>query len=112
MIIYNADDAALTKLVHESSVLSASFGIDNEADFKAEQIQYGQDFTTIEIFNKFSKTVSSKMLGQTEQYKTQLPGKINVYNTLAAVAVIRCLGFAQEQIALDLLSYKGVKRAL
>jgi UDP-N-acetylmuramate: L-alanyl-gamma-D-glutamyl-meso-diaminopimelate ligase len=59
LIIYDADDAAITKLVHESSVLSASFGIDNEADFKAEQIQYGQEFTTIEIFNKFSKTVSS-----------------------------------------------------
>lgn len=110
LIVYNADDALLTKLVHESNVSAASFGIENEADFKVEQIQYGADFTTIEIMNKFSKNVSSKLLGQTEQYKIQLPGKINVYNALAVIATLRSLGFNQEQIALDLLSYKGVKR--
>jgi UDP-N-acetylmuramate-alanine ligase len=110
LIIYNADDAALTRLVHESNISAVGFGIENEADFKAEQIQYGSDFTTIEIINKFSKAISSKLLGQTEQYKIQLPGKINVYNALAAIAALRALGFAQEQIALDLLTYQGVKR--
>jgi len=120
LIIYNADDAALTRLVHESNISAVGFGIENEADFsagggsasggKAEQIQYGSDFTTIEIINKFSKAISSKLLGQTEQYKIQLPGKINVYNALAAIATLRSLGFAQEQIALDLLTYQGVKR--
>lgn len=109
LIVYNADDALLVKLVNESNVSSVSFGVDNEADFKAEQIQYGE-FTTIEVINKFSKSVSSKLLGQTEQYKIQLPGKINVYNALAAIAALRSLGFAQDQIALDLLTYQGVKR--
>jgi UDP-N-acetylmuramate--L-alanine ligase len=120
LIIYNADDAALTRLVHESNISAVGFGIENEADFsagggsafggKVEQIQYGSDFTTIEIINKFSKAISSKLLGQTEQYKIQLPGKINVYNALAAIATLRSLGFAQDQIALDLLTYQGVKR--
>ncbi len=50
------------------------------------------------------------MLGQTEEYKIQLPGKINAYNALAAIATLRSLGFAQDQIALDLVTYKGVKR--
>ena len=110
LIVYNADDAALTRLVHESNISSVSFGVESEADFKIEQVQYGSDFTTVEVINKFSKSVSSKLLGQTEQYKIQLPGKINVYNALAAIATLRCLGFAQEQIALDLLTYQGVKR--
>ena len=144
LIIYNADDANISRLVHESNVSSASFGIDNEADFSIQHIDYGSEFTqhhfsdakdssgnrkndrkisvgdyltksgagftTIEIHNKFSKTVSSQLLGQTEQYKIQLPGKINVYNALAVIATLRSLGFAQHQIALDLLSYKGVKR--
>ncbi len=110
LIVYNADDVNLSRLVHESNVSSASYGIDNEADFRAEQIQYGEEFTTIEVINKFSKNISSKLLGQTEQYKIQLPGKINVYNALAAIATLRSLGFAQDQIALDLLIYKGVKR--
>src|SRR3989338_6374644 len=60
--------------------------------------------------NKFSKNISSHLLGQTEQYKIQLPGLLNVYNALAVVATLRALGFAQEEIQLDLLSYKGVKR--
>lgn len=110
LIIYNADDAALTKLVNESNISTASFGIDNEADFKVDGIDYGPDFTTIEVINKFSKSVSSQVLGQTEQYKIQLPGKINVYNSLAVIATLRTLGFAQDQIALDLLTYRGIKR--
>lgn len=110
LIVYNADDIALSQLVRETEVSSASFGIDNEADYKVEQIQYSSEFTEFEIFNKFSKNISSTLLGQTEQYKIQLPGKINVYNALATIATLRALGFSQEQIALDLLTYKGVKR--
>lgn len=110
LIVYNADDVNLSKLVHESNISSASFAVENEANFKADQIQYGADFTTIEILNKFSKTVSSQFLGQTEQYKIQLPGKINVYNALAVITTLRILGFDQQQIALDLLSYQGIKR--
>jgi UDP-N-acetylmuramate--L-alanine ligase len=119
LIVYNADDAILTRLVHESNISSVSFGIENEADFSAgggsasggkdDQIQFGE-FTAIEVINKFSKAVSSKLLGQTEQYKIQLPGKINVYNALATIATLRSLGFAQDQIALDLITYQGVKR--
>jgi UDP-N-acetylmuramate--alanine ligase len=110
LIVYNADDPSVSKLVHESNVSSASFGIDNPADYIAEKIDYTTDYTTIEVTNKFSKNISSQLLGQTEQYKTQLPGKINVYNTLAVVATLRALGFQQDQIALELLSYQGVKR--
>ncbi|MBI5530904.1 MAG: UDP-N-acetylmuramate--L-alanine ligase [Candidatus Doudnabacteria bacterium] len=110
LIVYNADDAELSKLVHESNISTVSFGIDNEADVKTEQIQFGSDFTTIEVLNKFSKNVATHLMGQTEQYKIQLPGKINVYNALAGIALLRSLGFAQEQIALELLSYLGIKR--
>jgi len=110
LIIYNADDAVLTKLVHRSNISSVSYGVHNEADYKIEQAQYGKDFTSIDVSNKFSKNVASKLLGATEQYKIQLPGEINIYNALASIATLRTLGFSQEQIALDLLSFKGIKR--
>ncbi len=110
LIIYNADDPALTKLVHRSNISSAGYSVFNQSDFKAEQVQYGEKFTTIEVLNKFSKNVSSHLLGATEQYKIQLPGEINVYNALASIALLRSLGFSQDQIALDLLSFSGVKR--
>ncbi len=110
LIIYNADDPELAKMVHKSNVSSASFGIDNPADYKAENLDFGKQYTTINVSNKFSKNISSALLGATEEYKIQLPGKINVYNSLAVIATLRALGFSHEDIALELLSYQGIKR--
>jgi len=110
LIVYNGDNERLTKLVHASNVSSVSFGLENETDFKVEDVSYATGYTTIEISNKFSKNISSKLLGMTEQYKIRLPGKINVYNAVAVIAVLRALGFAHEQIALEVLSYSGIKR--
>ncbi len=109
LIIYNADDPNLVKLVNESNVASASFGIENEADYKIENIQYGQ-YTKFSVINKFSANLSANALGLTEDYQIQLPGKLNVYNALAVVATLRALGFKPDQIALELLTYQGVKR--
>ena len=110
LIVYNADNANLSRLVHKTEVASISFGIDNEADYKVEQIKYEKDYTTFDVLNKFSKNVSAHLLGQTESYKIQLPGRMNVYNALTAVATLRALGFEQDQIQLDLLSFTGIKR--
>jgi UDP-N-acetylmuramate--alanine ligase len=109
LIVYNADDPALAKLVHESNVSSVSFGIDNDADYKVESMEFGE-YTTFGIKNKFSNNLSAQVMGITEDYKIQLPGKLNVYNALACVATLRALGFQPDQIALDLITYQGVKR--
>lgn len=110
LIVYNADDANLTKLIHGTNVTIVSFGIDNQADFKAERIDFDPDHTTLEVSNKFSKDGISALLQKDEEYKIQLPGKINAYNALAAIATLRTLGFSRENIVLDLLSYLGIKR--
>ena len=110
LIVHNADDINVSKLVHESSISAVSFGIDNPADYQAQNITYERDYTTIEVTNKFSKQISSQLLGQTEQYKTQLAGKMNVYNALAVIATLRALGFQQNKIALELVSFQGIKR--
>jgi UDP-N-acetylmuramate--L-alanine ligase len=109
LIVYNADNSNLVRLVHESNLSSVSFAIDNNADFKVENIQYGQ-YTNFEVINKFSKNLNAQLLGQTEDYKIQLPGKINVYNALASVATLRALGFQPQQFLLDLISFTGLKR--
>ena len=109
LIIYNADDANLAKLVHESNVSCASFGIENPADFQVENIIYGE-YTKIQVKNKFSSDKLSKMLELTEDYQIQLPGQLNVYNALAVIATLRVLGFQPQDFQLDLLSYAGIKR--
>ena len=110
LIVYNADNGALSKLVHASNVASVSFGIDNGADFKLRQAQYGPEYTSFEVENKYSKDEIVKLLDQAEQYQIQLPGKINVYNALAAIATLRTLGFSRQNLLLDLVSYQGIKR--
>lgn len=109
LIIYNADSAALAKLVHESNVSNVSFGLENDADFKVENIEYGE-YTKFSLRNRFSKNLSAQLGQQLEEYQIQLPGRLNVYNALGVVAALRALGFQPEQIALDLLSFTGVKR--
>ncbi len=109
LIVYNADNAELVKIVRQSNISSVSFGIENEADFKVENIQYGE-YTKFQTHNSLSRDHTAKLLGLTEDYQTQLPGQINAYNALAAIATLRTLGFGSNQIALDLLSFKGVKR--
>jgi UDP-N-acetylmuramate-alanine ligase len=106
LIIYNADDANLTKLVHQSNITSCSFGLDNTSDFKAGEIKFTDGYTEFQVHNAYSKNLILK----DEDYKIQLPGRMNVYNALAVIATLRVLGFDYEQIALELLSYKGVKR--
>jgi UDP-N-acetylmuramate--L-alanine ligase len=110
LIVYNADEADLSRLVHETNISSVSFGLENPADFEVINIDFRADYTEILVRNKFSKDVINALTGQGEEYRIQLPGKINVSNALAAIATLRTLGFGREQIALDLLSYKGVKR--
>ncbi|MCL5667235.1 MAG: Mur ligase family protein [Patescibacteria group bacterium] len=109
LIIYNADDPRLPKLIHKTNITAVSFGMGEEADFKAEEVGFAEGYANFRVLNKHSKDILSQ-LGHTEDYQTQLPGKMNVYNALAAIALLRTLGFGRDQIALDLLSYKGVKR--
>src|SRR5581483_11250282 len=83
LIVYNADDPVVSKLAHRSNVTTVSFGVQNEADYKAETVDYRGQYTTIHVLNKFSKNISRHLLGQTEEYKTQLAVAMNVYNVLA-----------------------------
>ncbi len=109
LIVYNADDAALSKLVHRSNIATISFGMENDADFQANSVELGVN-TKFHVRNKHSNDVVRALGLQDEEYQIQLPGKMNVYNALAAIAVLRTLGFSRENIVLDLLSYQGVKR--
>ncbi len=110
LIVYNADNAALAKLVHASNIASVSFGLENAADFQVRDVDYGSERTTLRVSNKFSVDMVEKLLEKDEEYQIQLPGKMNVYNALAAIATLRTLGFSRQNIVLDLLSFKGIKR--
>ena len=106
LIIYNADDVNLAKLIHQTNIANCGFSIENPSNFQVKDIKFSSEHTEFKVHNTYSKN----LLDKTEDYKIQLPGKMNVYNALAAITILRVLGFGYEQIALELLSFKGVKR--
>lgn len=110
LLVYSADDAALAKLAHRSHAATVSFGIEPGADFQISDISHTENYTSFEVKNRFSKDLAGQLLGLTESYRIQLPGKMNVRNAGAVVATLRALGFSYEQVSLDLLSYQGIKR--
>lgn len=102
LIIYNADDANLVQLVHETNVASFSYGISSDADYKADNIVFNKQTTSFIVNNsKWDKP---------EQYDISLAGQLNIYNALGPIALLRALGFKQEQIQPLILTYWGVKR--
>lgn len=104
LIVYNADDPNLASLVHESNAASVSFGIENKADYKVENIIFHPKFTSFEVVHeKWEKP---------EEYSIALAGQLNVYNALGPIAMLRALGFQTEQISPSIRTYWGVKRRL
>ncbi len=83
-------------------VESYTYSLDNtQADFHARDLQpngLGYKYTVV--------TPNSVLPG----IKLSLPGKLNVENSLAAIAVSFQLGLAPEVIARALLEYQGVER--
>ncbi len=90
--VINADDEYGEKLIHrfEAALYRGrclSYGIDNHAELKAEDIQYYGNQTRF-------KVVSCE--GQIE-VTIPIPGKIYVYNTLACVGAMMLAGYSFEE---------------
>jgi UDP-N-acetylmuramate--L-alanine ligase len=104
LIIYNADDAHLAQLVHESNVASFSYGIANPADYKVSDIIFNQKSTSF--------TINNEKWEKPEEYSIMLAGQLNIYNALGPIALLRSLGFQRDQIYPLVETYWGVKRRL
>jgi UDP-N-acetylmuramate--L-alanine ligase len=102
LVVYNADSAPLAKLMHRHNAGQVSFGMHTDADFVAEDVSVTEDGTHFTI-----RTPKGK-----EDYRTNLFGEINVYNALGVIALLRTLGFNQEQVQTGVLTYHGAKRRL
>jgi UDP-N-acetylmuramate--L-alanine ligase len=102
VVVYNADDIELTKLAHNTDLGTVSFALDNPADFVAS------DLTTTPEHTEF--TVQKKGDFPAEKYQIKSFGRLNVYNALGPVALLRTLGFAPEQVQSGLDNFNGLKR--
>ena len=80
-----------------------SFGIEQDARWRAEDVTFLADATT------FNVRVEGRKFGR---YQTQLAGLFNVRNCLGVIAACELLGFDRLAVADSIAEFKSVKRRL
>lgn len=78
-----------------------TFGVEEQADFDAQNIRIVDGAYVFDV-----KTPSEEI----KNVKIHLPGKHNVLNAVAALAMANSYGIPLQVIAKALLSFKGIKR--
>ena len=101
--IYNADDPNASLALQSYNGRKISFGIENDADFRATDIvidQNGSEFTVLKNGKFYNKV------------KLSVFGKHNVYDALAATAAAYYGGISPEDTAKGLAEFKGTHRRM
>ncbi len=86
--IINADDPYADDFIREATCKVHTYGIDKEADYRAEDIEYS--------LNGVKFTLNYK--GEKKEVNLKIPGRFSVYNALAAIASCHNLGFSMDDI--------------
>ncbi len=102
-VIYNSDDANTRKALDGiDGKRLISFGTNENADYRATEIQHLSGSRTAFTVSKYGKTLGTITL--------QVPGEHNVLNALSAVAACDGLGLDFAQIQKGLESFRGAGR--
>ncbi|NLC96920.1 MAG: UDP-N-acetylmuramoyl-L-alanyl-D-glutamate--2,6-diaminopimelate ligase [Erysipelotrichaceae bacterium] len=98
LIITNVDDPYGIKIVEDAKCKVYTYGIDNEADYQATNLQVMKDRTNF-ILKCFDK-----------EYKvsTNLVATFNIYNLLAAIAALNTQGIEIEELLPKLVNIKQI----
>lgn len=97
--VLNADDPASAEFAALTSAHTLTYGIDSACDVRAENMRLTNRGT------EFRLTYGD----ESADIRTKLVGRFNVYNTLAAVAVLLLEGVPLERIALHLEGLPSVE---
>ena len=101
-VVFNMDDRNTVDVVNSIDRPVLSFGINEEARFRAVNIQEYRpgfyEFDVLELGEQFA------------HIKLGVPGYHNIYNALAMCAVCRFAGLTVEQCAEAALNFKGAGR--
>ena len=97
--ILNADDAQFRQLEYSTPVQVISYGIKENADFRAEKLRVENGHTYFDL-----------VIQQQERYVVDMPllGNFNVYNMLAAIAVAFVYGVPINEILEKIQAFRGV----
>jgi UDP-N-acetylmuramate--alanine ligase len=96
------DDPVVRGLVSEIHKPALTYAIDHPADVRASDLKQDRDVTRFRV--SLSRT------GESFQVSLNLPGRHNVLNALAAIAVAKETGAANENICRGLAQFQGIGR--
>lgn len=103
LLVLNADDENCSKLSRFTTAKVLTYGIQNEhANFVARNINFDNNgFASFDAYynNNFYKT-----------FKLSVPGRHNILNALACIAVCHVYGLEKEDIKNGLLKFTGAHR--
>ena len=102
-VVFNMDDKNTMDVVNSIDRPVLSFGIEEEARFRAVNIgEYKPGFFEFDL-KEWNTT-------DTTRIRLSVPGRHNIYNALAMCAVCRFVGLSAEQCAEAALNFKGAGR--
>ena len=102
MIFANADDKNTMDVMFTLNRRVRTFGIEHSADYQAVNVQeYKPGFYEFDL---------KEWDNESGHIRLAIPGRHNIYNTLAMCAVCRLLGLTIEQCAAAAADFKGAGR--
>jgi len=98
-LVINNDDENCRKISTDAELIP--FGIDTPSRFMAKNIDYGAEFTSFDFVEDGEKISTIHL---------KVPGKHNVYNALACLAVCKLYKLNIEEVSHALSKFGGAKR--
>ncbi|MEG2297466.1 MAG: UDP-N-acetylmuramyl-tripeptide synthetase [Clostridium sp.] len=103
IVLVNRDDEHFESIIEGSAATVKTFALDHAADFMAENLQYIREHDFVGLDFQVTGDYDIKL-------RVNVPGRFNVYNALAAIAVSVENGIDGETIKRGLLNFTGTKR--
>ena len=97
-----ADDAGIRSVLGQVGRSIVTYGIDSDADIRAENIEYHEGITTFQVV----RAAHDEPL----DIRLRLPGLHNVQNALAAIAVAGELQISDQAVVDALETFEGIDR--
>jgi UDP-N-acetylmuramate: L-alanyl-gamma-D-glutamyl-meso-diaminopimelate ligase len=98
LLLVNGDEPNLAPLIKVDHCAIQSFGIENNHDSEATEIQLGKTGSQFDVHG--------------DTYQLPMVGQLNIRNALAVIACARHCGIPVEQIQKGLATFTGIKRRL
>jgi UDP-N-acetylmuramate--alanine ligase len=102
LAIVCADDPGVNEVLGRVGRSTVTYGIDGNADIRAEEIEFSEGLTRFRVIRPNSK--------ETLHIRLRLPGIHNVRNALAAIAVAAELQIGDQAVVTALENFEGIDR--